>query len=380
MKDIDASQIEKMWKEIESSNLKLNILMAGKTGVGKTSLVNAIIGKEVGMVAKDGKPCTRENNGYLPWETDSGNICFTDVPGFGEANAPTIDGLSYEENVRRLGREANILLLVISCSDKALEKEEEFLSNWKKDPELSKVPIIVAINKIDAMKPIREWEPQRLNILHPSTEKERQIKSFVDYVSRLPAFNEYAYAGHIFPVCAGEEWGKDTYGIEDLKKAINDSVPEMLGLLVTRINQTKEDRAKKVIRNYSLSAAAVAVEPIPIVDSILLAPVQIAMVIHLGRIYGVKITKSVAGGLVSTIGLSFLGNELFLILVGFFPGVKQALGPSIAFSLTWTSGLIVNELFANNNLNPTKDQLKRLTQKYKGELKKSKQQYENEHG
>lgn len=380
MKNVDESQVEKMWKEIESSSLKLNILMAGKTGVGKTSLVNAIIGKEVGLVAKDGEPCTRINSGYLPWETDSGNICFTDVPGFGEANAPTIDGLSYEENVRRLGREANVLLLVINCSDKALEKEEEFLRNWKKDPELSKVPVIVAINKIDAMKPIREWDPKKLNILHPSTEKERQIKSFVDYVSGLPAFNEYAYAGRIFPVCAGEEWGKDTYGIQDLKEAINDSVPEMLGLLVTRINQTKEERAKKVIRNYSLSAATVAIEPIPIVDSILLAPVQIAMVIHLGRIYGVKVTKSVAGGLVNTIGLSFLGNELFLILVGFFPGVKQILGPSIAFSLTWTSGLIINELFENGNLNPTKDQLKRLSQKYKGELKKAKQQYEAERG
>jgi len=106
--------------------------------------VNAIIGEEVGMVAEDGKPCTRVANGNLLWETDSGDICFTDVPGFGEASAPTIDGLSYDENVRRLGREANVLLLVMSCSDKALEKEEEFLMKWKKDSELSKVPVFVA--------------------------------------------------------------------------------------------------------------------------------------------------------------------------------------------------------------------------------------------
>jgi len=223
------------------------------------------------------------------------------------------------------------------------------------------------------MKPIREWNPEKLNLVHPSTEKERQIKSFIDYVSNLTAFNEYAYAGHIFPVCAGEECGKDTYGIQALKEAINASVPEMMRLFVERLNQSKEERAKKVIRNYALSAA-IAVEPIPVVDSILLAPVQIAMVIHEGKIYGKKITKSVAGALINTIGLSFIGNELFLMLVGFFPGVKQALGPSIAFSLTWVSGLIVNELFASGNLNPTKEQLKQLSQKYKDELKNARNQ------
>ena len=218
-----------------------------------------------------------------------------------------------------------------------------------------------------------------MDLLHPSAEKAWQIKSFIDYVSSLPAFIEYAYAGHIFPVCAGEEWGKDTYGIQALRESINASVPEMLGLLVDRINKSKEERSKKIIRNYALSAATVAVEPIPIVDSILLAPVQIAMVIHQGKIYGIKVTKTVASGLINTLGLSFIGHELFLILVGFFPGMKQVLGPSIAFSLTWVSGLIVNELFASGNLNPTKEQLKQLSQKYKGELKKAKQQYEQEH-
>ena len=372
-------QVEKIWKDIENSYLKLNILMAGKTGVGKTSLVNAIVGSEVGKVARNGEPCTRINNNDISWETDTGDICFTDVPGFGEANSPTINGVSYEENIRRLGKQSHILLLVISCSDKALQKEEEFLKTWKKDSELSKIPVFIVINKIDTMKPVREWNPAQVNLQNPKTEKDRQIKSFIDYVSDLPIFSEYAYAGHIFPICAGGNWGEETYGIQALKQAINESVPEMLRLLVDRINLSKDERAKTVIRNYALSAAGVAVEPIPIIDSILLAPIQIAMVIHLGKIYGKKITKSIAGGLVNTVGLAFIGNQLFLLIVGFFPGIKQIIGPSVAFSLTWVSGLIINELFASNNLSPTKEQLKALTKKYKNELKNSKNQYEREH-
>lgn len=167
--------------------IKLNILMAGKTGVGKTSLVNALIGEEVEQVAKDGKPCTRVNSNDLLRETDAGNICFTDVPGFGEANSLTMNGISYEENIRQLGKSAHILLLVISCSDKALEKEEKFLKAWKADSKLSKIPVLIVINKIDTMKPVREWNPAQLNLKNPATEKERQIKSFIQYVSDFPA-------------------------------------------------------------------------------------------------------------------------------------------------------------------------------------------------
>lgn len=376
MRDTKEIQVEKMWKDIENSYLKLNILMAGKTGVGKTSLVNAIIGEEVGQVAKDGKPATRKNNSDLLWSTDMGDIRFTDVPGFGEASAPTLNGVDYEENICNLGKTAHILLLVISCSDKALEKEKEFLEKWKQDPDLAKVPVFIVINKIDSMKPIREWNPETLNLKHPTTEKEIQIKSFIDYVSGLPTFKEYAYLGHVYPVCAGEEWGKDTYGIDVLKQAINNNVPEMLRLVLERENLSKEEKAKKIIRNYALSAATIAVEPIPVVDSVLLAPVQVAMVLHLGKIYGQKITKTAAQGIINTIGLSFIGNVLFMTLAGFFPGVKQIIGPSVAFSLTYVSGLIINDLFSSGNINPTKEQLQELSQKYKGELKKAKKLYE----
>lgn len=101
------------------------------------------------------------------------------------------------------------------------------------------------------------------------------------------------------------------------------------------------------------------------------------MVIHIGKIHEIKITKGIAGGLVSAIGLSFLGNILFISLVSFFPGIKQLLGPAIAYSLTYTSGLIVNELFSTGNLNPTKEQLRELAEKYKGELKDAKKRYED---
>lgn len=36
-----------LWEKAQKESLKLKIVMAGKTGVGKTSLVNSIIGKNL---------------------------------------------------------------------------------------------------------------------------------------------------------------------------------------------------------------------------------------------------------------------------------------------------------------------------------------------
>lgn len=94
-------------------------------------------------MARDGRPSTQKNNSDLLWSTDMGDIRFTDVPGFGETCAPTLNGVDYEENIRNLGKNAHILLLVISCSDKALEKEKEFLGRWKKTLILRKFPYLL---------------------------------------------------------------------------------------------------------------------------------------------------------------------------------------------------------------------------------------------
>lgn len=111
----------------------------------------------------------------------------------------------------------------------------------------------------------------------------------------------------------------------------------------------------------------------------MIAPIQIAMIIHLGKIYDIHIAKSLAGSIVESIGLSLAGNYIFLTLVSFFPSIKQVLGPAIAYSLTSTSGLIVKELLRTKNLNPSKEELKLLAERYKEEAKRAKEEYEEKY-
>ena len=136
MSELNLEEIDKMWDDVENNCLKLKIVMGGKTGVGKTSTINAVIGVEVGEVS-DAKPGTKKNQ-ELVWPTDSGDMIIIDVPGFGEANSPEINNIDYQENIRVLAKDAHLFVLVLKCDDRALELEEKFLKKWQSDSDLKK--------------------------------------------------------------------------------------------------------------------------------------------------------------------------------------------------------------------------------------------------
>lgn len=372
---MEEDRIKKMLQLVDKNTLNFKFVMAGKTGVGKSSVINAILESPACEVAQDSRPCTKKNEEVI-WNTDIGKVRIVDVPGFGEANAPLINGEDYMENIRLLSEDAHILLLVLKCDDKALELEQKFYRLWIKDEQLRKIPIVIVVNQIDKAKPTREWNPLDLSLKNPTTKKEKNICDYIQYVATI--FERHS--SDIVSVYAGESLEDTLFGIDALKEKINSKTSDILELVIDRKEQSQDDRAKRIIRNYSLSAAAAAVQPIPVVDSFVIAPIQIAMIIHLGKVYNVHIGKSVAGGIVESIGLSLAGNYIFLTLVSFIPGIKQVLGPAIAYSLTYTSGLIIKELLLTNNLNPTKKELKILAEKYKEEAVKAKKEYEEEHG
>jgi uncharacterized protein (DUF697 family) len=57
-----------------------------------------------------------------------------------------------------------------------------------------------------------------------------------------------------------------------------------------------------VIRNYCLAkGVAVALNPVPVADLLAAASLDVALVLHLGKVYGMPLTRSEAGTLIATI-------------------------------------------------------------------------------
>lgn len=373
---VSESNVKSALKEIEKANLKLTILMAGKTNVGKTTLIKAIIsGKYVDSVSNNSESenCTKYEpikrtvaNIQNVWKTESGEIVIADVPGFGEANAGTIGGLNYEENIRQLGQHAHLVIIVLKGDDRALELEERFVNAWQNDERLNKIPVFVVVNQIDKIPPSRgNWEPDNLNLEQPSTAREQAIHAHLEYISDIPVFRRYALAGHIFPACAGEFPGDRLYGIEDLRVSIIKSLPKMYQALFADAIISSNDEADEIIRNTALVCAAIAaINPIPLVDSVLFTIPQVRMVRNLARLRGINLTWGTAIGLLNSAFLSAAAQYTFLDISSAIPIIKQVVGPFIAFSLTYGSGLIVDGALRNKKTHLTDSEANALAREF----------------
>lgn len=369
LEKINFEQINKIWQDVQKAQEKQitpKILVGGKTGVGKSSLLNTVLGRKVyetGVI-----PTTRSNKEQT-WETEAGDIKVIDVPGFGEAGYDEV----YKNNMLKISElEAHIFILILKCDDRALDHEQKFLTEWLNRNELKHIQLILVVNQIDKMNPVREWKPKELNLKATRTQKEKNIREYLDYVSKLDGFDTLYENERLLAISAGEE---DTpldelYGISDLKLKIYKLLPEAAKTLFARNAELKKIESRRIIRNYSFAVAgAVTINFIPASDALIIAPIQMAMIVHLGNLHGMSLTEGTVSGVISSVGLSLAGRFTAQGLISLFPLVKNIVGPPLAFSLTYAMGLTVNELFASGKITATPEELKSLADKAAKEAK-----------
>lgn len=103
-----------------------------------------------------------------------------------------------------------------------------------------------------------------------------------------------------------------------------------------------EQNAEEIIRSAALLSAAISAEPIPFADTLLITPVQMKMVLHIGRIYGFEITlaraQHIIGELATTFAYGMLARQVMR-------GVIKIIAPVIGGVITapavygWTFAL-----------------------------------------
>lgn len=111
---------------------------------------------------------------------------------------------------------------------------------------------------------------------------------------------------------------------------------------------TEEERTKAVrelIQVCSIASGAVAIQPIPLVDSVLITPIQIAMVQAIGRVRGYDLDKKSIVEILGTFGASLLAQNLMIAAAKFVPFAGWVMGVAMAYALTYAVGEVSDHYF-----------------------------------
>ncbi len=217
----------------------LNILLIGRTGAGKSSVINTLFQAEAAIV--DALPSTDKIQSYR-WQigsTDglaegSESLTLWDTPGYEQVARTDL-----RDQVLDYASEADLLLLVTPALDPALQMDADFLQEMHQ--QVSDLPVLVIVSQVDKLRPIREWSPP----YHWRTggwPKETAIREAVAY--RAEQLGEYCT--QVLPLVASHPqraaWGDD----------------ELATALIAAIAPTKQLRLARFLRSQSARTTACA--------------------------------------------------------------------------------------------------------------------------
>ncbi len=223
----------------------VNILLVGRTGSGKSSLINSLFQGE--LAAVDVLPSTDHVQNYH-WQRENGEtLTLWDTPGYEQINRPELRQivLDYAQN-------ADLLLLVTPCLDPALQMDVDFLQDIKAN--IEDLPIISIVTQVDRLRPIREWQPPYDWELGDKP-KEKSIRDATEYRSQLLG----QFCNFLLPIVNSDsKIGRDSWGIDALSLALIDAIVPAKQLRLARFLRNQETRiiaAAKIIDHYTFQMA-----------------------------------------------------------------------------------------------------------------------------
>ena len=115
------------------------VTVIGKTNVGKSSLINDLIGEQVSIVVNKSQTTRKVARGI--YTDEEAQIVFVDTPGLHKANSKL--GTTMNEAATSTIEDVDVIIFVVDSKEKNLDRETVEIIKQ------SKIPAILVINKID---------------------------------------------------------------------------------------------------------------------------------------------------------------------------------------------------------------------------------------
>jgi uncharacterized protein len=223
----------------------IDILLVGRTGAGKSSLINTLFEAELAVV--DVLPSTDKIQNYQ-WQIPSGeSLTLWDSPGYEQASRKDL-----RAQVLTYAATADLLLLVTPALDPALQMDLDFLTELRNThPDL---PIITIVTQVDRVRPMREWAPP-YDWQYGNRPKEVAIREATAYRNEFLA----EYCDLVLPlVNADPRIERQAWGMDTLSLALLQLIEPSKQIRLARFLRNLDARivaAAKIIDRYSLQMA-----------------------------------------------------------------------------------------------------------------------------
>lgn len=122
--------------------------------------------------------------------------------------------------------------------------------------------------------------------------------------------------------------------------------------MANKINIPKDqmNKCNVIIHGASVAAGGVGtgMAQIPLADNAVITPIQIGMIIALGKVFDQEVSKAAATAILGGMAASFIGRGVSQVLIGWVPFLGNAVNTATAAGITEAIGWTVVDNFSKN--------------------------------
>ncbi len=319
---------------IGTNNLKhLNIMLVGKSGVGKSTLINNLFREKLAQTGGI-RPVTSDITGY---SKPNFPLTVYDSRGF-ELNRSAQKNIKKQimstitkcASTGRTEDAIHCLLYCINSGSRRIEPEElSWIREITSESYILKVPVIIVLTQ---------------SYSAPYT---KQLSDFIH--------SQSLGVSAVVPVLAedydlGMGQSVKHYGLDNLTAEIEHTLSDELASTLANVQKASAEmkqRKASLIVNASTAeaAAAVALTPLPVADSAALVAIQAKMLAEITTVFGLGVNRSFISLFLSTaLGTSgaTIGGRALASALKLIPGIGTAAGgminAAVASGITTTMG------------------------------------------